>query len=137
MKDKDQENAVLWARIKILEEKQNKEVLDKYFPQPGVPASSQFPSNSSSSSSSPSASSSCPSTCALRNTSNCSVLSTCAGSLMMLQPSCCQPPLHHHCQHQQSKTYQPSTESSHLGTEMEKKLESAITEFEQEEYKII
>ena len=28
--DKDQELAVLWARIKILEEKQNKDVLDKY-----------------------------------------------------------------------------------------------------------
>ena len=30
--DKDQELSVVWARVKILEEKQNKDILDKYFP---------------------------------------------------------------------------------------------------------
>ena len=34
VKDKDQERAVLYARVKILEEKQNKEILEKYFPHP-------------------------------------------------------------------------------------------------------
>ena len=32
IKDKDPELSVLWARIKIFEEKENKEMLDKYFP---------------------------------------------------------------------------------------------------------
>ena len=39
--DKDKELSVLWARVQILEEKQNKDPLDKYFPhktpQPGAP----------------------------------------------------------------------------------------------------
>ena len=32
IKDKDQEREILWSRVRILEEKQNKEILDKYFP---------------------------------------------------------------------------------------------------------
>ena len=34
IKDKDQELSVLWTRIKILEEKQNKDIIDQYFPHP-------------------------------------------------------------------------------------------------------
>ena len=34
IKDKDQERGVLWARIKLLEEKQNKDIIDQYFPHP-------------------------------------------------------------------------------------------------------
>ena len=45
LKDKDEERAVLYARIKILEEKQNTEILNKYFPHPEA----QFKSSSSSS----------------------------------------------------------------------------------------
>ena len=126
IKDKDQERAVLWAIIKILEEKQNKEVLDKYFPQPKVPISRQSSSDLPCASSLPSAPSSCASTCPQTNPSHCSVPSMCAGSVMMLQPSCCQPPLHHHCQMQTKTHYQPRTESSHQATEIEKKLESAV-----------
>ena len=34
IKDKNEQLKVLWARIKILEEKQNKDIIDKYFPKP-------------------------------------------------------------------------------------------------------
>ena len=37
--DKEQELSVLWARIKILEEKQNKDILGKYFPHKPAPTS--------------------------------------------------------------------------------------------------
>ena len=123
VKDKDQERAVLWARIKILEEKQNKEVLDKYFPHPEATVSGQ-----SSSSSSPAAPSS-SSTSFQSNPCPCTVPSTCSGSVFLLKPPCCQPRTHHHCQVQTHP--QSHSESSHQATEMEKKLESAVKEIEQ------
>ena len=46
IKDKDQQLQVLLARLKILEEKQNKDIIDKYFPYPS--ATSQLPTSSSS-----------------------------------------------------------------------------------------
>ena len=122
VKDKDQERAVLWARIKILEEKQNKEVLDKYFPHPEAHVSSQ-----SSSSSRPAPP--CPSTSSQSNPCSYSVPSACSGPAFLLQPPCCQPRPHHHC-HMQAHS-QSSTENSHQATEMEKKLESALKEIEQ------
>ena len=57
--DKDKELSVLWARVQILEEKQNKDLLDKYFPhktpQPAAPktSASSSPCSSSGCTSSP------------------------------------------------------------------------------------
>ena len=53
VKDKDQERAVLYARVKILEEKQNKEILEKYFPHPEAQSTSSSRSSSNQASANP------------------------------------------------------------------------------------
>ena len=39
LKDKEEENTSLWARIKIFEDKYNKDILDRYFPHPSQKSS--------------------------------------------------------------------------------------------------
>ena len=99
IKDKDQEKGVLYARIKILEEKQNKVILDKYFPLPPAdnpgstsPTSCRTSAKSPSQTSkpcSPSPTCACsvtPPGCSTApcTTPLCSSLSTCQTSVLLL-----------------------------------------------------
>ena len=103
IKDKDQRVAVLWARVQILEEKQNKDVLDKYFPhqadpnKPGptssiAPPKTQIPSPPS-----------CPGSCAAPPPT---LSGTCCTSH-------CKQQLTHWCSPCPYQTHAPSHSSSH------------------------
>ena len=91
--DKDKELSVLWARVQILEEKQNKELLDKYFPhktaKPTVPKSSTSTSPCSSSSCT-----SCPMPCSCCR-HHASSFSCCSRSSAN-NTSCCPSPVSDH-----------------------------------------
>ena len=122
IKDKDNERAVLYARIKILEEKQNSDILDKYFPLPNTSTSKASQAEKSSpeegikplcsACSSPRCSScsntSLPRCCSQSSpcptsTSLCSHVSTAIQNLLLL----IQPPCHNlgtPCQHQDHST---------------------------------
>ena len=91
------------TKIKILEEKQNAELLDKYFPFADVPvAPSQSSSGGPSSSPSMSRQTSCSCQATVRcnsqpgcSSQGCSAPSACSRPMWLIQPPC------HHCPHSQ------------------------------------
>ena len=137
IKDKDQEQAVLWARIKILEEKQNTELLDKYFPfaeVPGSKPSASAPKPSSTGPAQPSTSvpsqtplcsSSRPVSCTATTSATSQDCSSCCNQMWLLHSQCFhqfqQSPCHH-----QTKTSVADNQT----TDQDKKMELARIEVE-------
>ena len=116
IKDKDQRTSVLWSRIKILEEKQNTDILNKYFPQSNPnnqTPSVQTPIGSSTSTDSQPQ----PSSCASSSLSTCFYAGNCARSQPSSFHCCC---LHHtlqtqacaHLPHQHSCPSNPTASTS-------------------------
>ena len=91
MKDKEEENAVLWARIKIFEDRQNQEILDRYFPK--ADGSSKPTSNpSATASATASSTASTPASSEPLKVPPCCLPPPCSSSL-----PCCPHSRHHHC----------------------------------------
>ena len=132
IKDKDQERAVLWARIKILEEKQNAELLDKYFPFADVPVAPSQSSSGGPSSSPPLSRQTCSCQATVRcnnqpccSSQGCSAPSACSRPMWLTQPPC------HHCPHSQCHsqvTSIPESTVSNQAADLSKEVEKTRLE---------
>ena len=118
IKDKDMERSVLWARIKIFEEKQNKSVFDKYFPSNNDHSSSNLASSdhlppSTGSAPPPPPCTACPTPPTCPAPPRCSVLPPgphCSCSqICSATPGCS---FHRHCHHSSSNS-QPLKPCNH------------------------
>ena len=118
IKDKDQQLSVLWARIKIFEEKQSKEVFNKYFPaddDPTPPCSSSRPPPCSSNTP-------CSATCRCFSPPCCPAPPSCSHSMHHAPLSCSMH--HHHC----SLSTNSSSKGSAKELDLNEKIEALIVD---------